>query len=469
VAKILVVDDEPSICWGLSRLAEGAGHQVEVASSAEQGLTIAEAFTPDLVILDVRLPGIDGLSAMKLFRRLNEQTPIIVITAFGDLKTAVTAVEQGALEYILKPFDLQEIRTAIERALRRMPAPSPDAPAPATSVEGMLGCSPAMQVAFKRIALAAASDAAVLLTGESGVGKELAASAIHRHSPRASGPFVAVNMAALSPSLAEAELFGHVEGAFTGATQMRRGLLAQADGGTLFIDEVADMPQPIQVKLLRALDQGEILPVGADKPVKTQFRVVSATHQDLHRMVDRGEFRHDLFYRLCTFEISLPPLRERSQDIPLLANYFAAQFSGGGAVLAHETHEELMRRSWYGNVRELRKAVEHALVLARRGAVLPSHLPPALPAFQQGATRSTAESRLREAVTELAQSLLRNPELNGDVYDRFLEAVERPLLATALNQSGNQCAPAARVLGLHRTTLKRKLDQHGIAEAGGDN
>ena len=467
MSKILVVDDEPSICWGLSRLAEGLGHEVQAASSAEQGLTIAHEFAPDLIILDVRLPGVDGLTAMKLFRRINEHTPIVVITAFGDLKTAVTAVEQGAFEYILKPFDLQEIRTAIERAVRRDPAGLSPA-STTTGVDGMLGNSPAMQVAFKRIALAAASDAAVLFTGESGVGKELAANAMHRHSPHASGPFVAVNMAALSPTLAEAELFGHVEGAFTGATQTRRGLLAQADGGTLFIDEVADMPAPIQVKLLRALDQGEILPVGADKPVKTRFRVVSATHQDLRRLVDQGEFRHDLFYRLCTFEIALPPLRERAQDIPLLANHFAAQFSDGRASLAQETHDELLRRPWFGNVRELRKALEHALVLARSGTVLPSHLPPPLPAFQTGGNQSTAEGRLKEAVTELAQSLLKNPELNGDVYDKFLQAVEKPLLATALSQSGNQCAPAARVLGLHRTTLKRKLDQHGIAETSGE-
>lgn len=471
MSKILVVDDEPSICWGLSRLAEGLGHQVEVASSAEQGITVAGDFRPDLIVLDVRLPGVDGLTAMKLFRRLNEQTPIIVITAFGDLKTAVTAVEQGAFEYILKPFDLHEIRTAIERALRRTPAATAAATiaASAAGVEGMLGCSPAMQAAFKRIALAAASEAAVLLTGESGVGKELAALAMHRHSPRAAGPFVAVNMAALSPNLAEAELFGHVEGAFTGATHARRGLLAQANGGTLFIDEVAEIPAQIQVKLLRALDQGEILPVGADKSVKTEFRVVSATHQDLHQLVDRGEFRHDLFYRLCTFEIALPPLRERIQDIPLLANYFAAQFGDGRAVLAQETLDELLCRPWYGNVRELRKAVEHALVLARSGTVLPIHLPTPLPSFQSTNASSTTEGRLNEAVTELAQSLLKDPQLNGDVYDKFLQVVEKPLLATALSQSGNQCAPAARVLGLHRTTLKRKLDQHGIAETNGDH
>ncbi|WP_428303554.1 sigma-54-dependent transcriptional regulator [Lacipirellula sp.] len=471
MSKILVVDDEPSICWGLSRLAEGLGHQVQVASSAEQGLSAAKEFHPELIVLDVRLPGVDGLTAMKLFRSLNEQTPIIVITAFGDLKTAVTAVEQGAFEYILKPFDLHEIRTAIERSLRRTPAAAVEAVNDAASagLEGMLGRSPAMQAAFKRIALAAASDAAVLLKGESGVGKELAAQAIHRHSPRASGPFVAVNMGALNTTLGEAELFGHVEGTFTGATQTRRGLLAQANGGTLFIDEVADIPAPIQAKLLRALDQDEVLPVGADQPVKTQFRIVSATHQDLHQLVERGEFRHDLFYRLCTFEIPLPALRERSQDIPLLANYFASQFGDGRAVLAAETVDELSQRPWHGNVRELRKAIEHALVLARSGSVLPSHLPAPLPAFQSNGGKMSPEGRLNEAVTELAQQLLKNPELNGDVYYRFLQVVEKPLLATALSQAGNQCAPAARVLGLHRTTLKRKLDQHGIAENGAEH
>jgi two-component system, NtrC family, nitrogen regulation response regulator GlnG len=471
VSKILVVDDEPSICWGLSRLAEGLGHQVQAASSAEQGVSVAREFRPDLIILDVRLPGVDGLTAMKLFRGVDEKTPIIVITAFGDLKTAVTAVEQGAFEYILKPFDLHEIRTAIERALRRTPPSAVEAVHEAASegLEGMLGRSPAMQAAFKRIALAAASDAAVMLKGESGVGKEVAAQAIHRHSQRANGPFVAVNVAALSPTHAEAELFGHAAGAFPGAMQSRRGLLPQANGGTLFLDEVADIPAPLQVKLLRALDQGEVLPVGSDQPVKIEFRVVSATHQDLHPLVNCGDFRHDLFYRLCTFEIPLPALRERAQDIPLLANYFASQFGDGRAVLAAETVDELLSRPWHGNVRELRKAIEHALVLARSGSVLPSHLPDPLPAFQLNGVKSSPEGRLNEAVTALAQTLLKNPELNGDVYDRFLQVVEKPLLATALSQAGNQCAPAARVLGLHRTTLKRKLDQHGIVESSAEH
>jgi two-component system, NtrC family, nitrogen regulation response regulator GlnG len=465
VSRILVVDDEPSICWGLGRLGESLGHAVEIAASAEQGLRAAEQQRFDLLILDVRLPGMDGLTAMKLFRQALGDAPIIVITAFGDLATAVKAVEQGAFEYVLKPFDLHEIHAAVERALRATPAALKCA---ASESDGMLGQSPTMQAVFKRIALAAASDAEVLLSGESGVGKELAAHAIHRHSALRDGPFVAVNIAALSPSLAEAELFGHVAGAFTGAQQARKGLLVQADRGTLFIDEVADIPLPIQVKLLRALDQGEVLPVGADAPVKTQFRVVSASHRDLHERVETGAFRHDLLYRLCTFEITLPPLRERGGDVRLLANHFAAQFGHGAATLAEETLVELESRPWFGNVRELRNAVEHALVLARSGLVLPNHLPAPLPGHRDQRGEATEGEALSAAAAKLANDLLGDADLAGGVYERYLQEIERPLLASAMSRNGNQCAPAARVLGLHRTTLKRKLDQLGLAESDDD-
>jgi two-component system, NtrC family, nitrogen regulation response regulator GlnG len=468
VSRILVVDDEPSICWGLGRLGESLGHAVEIASSAELGLRAAEKQPFDLLILDVRLPGMDGLSAMQSFRQRLGAAPIIVITAFGDLATAVKAVEQGAFEYVLKPFDLHEIRAAVERALRVKPAP-PAAPSKAArETDGMIGQSGPMQAVFKRIALAAASDAEVLLSGESGVGKELAANVIHRHSARRNGPFVAVNIAALNPSQIEAELFGQAAGAFTGAQQPRKGLLAQADGGTLFIDEAADLPLPIQVKLLRALDQGEVLPVGADAPAPTRFRVVSATNQNLQARAAAGTFRHDLLYRLGTFEITLPPLRQRGSDIRLLANHFAADFSGGAATLAEETLVELESRPWHGNVRELRNAVEHALVLARSGMVLPNHLPAPQPGLSELRDEAMADGLLSTAAARLANDLLADAQLAGGVYERYLQEIERPLLASAMSRSGNQCAPAARVLGLHRTTLKRKLDQLGLARSDDD-
>lgn len=470
MSRILVVDDEHAICWGLTQLGEGLGHEVQTASSAEQGLTLAAAQPPNVLVLDVRLPGIDGLTAIDQFRRHVGAAPIIVITAFGDLETAVKAVKNGAFEYVVKPFDLAEIRGAIERALRSAVPVATDAGADATNTpaiaDEMLGRTPVMQEVFKQIALAAGSDAAVLLRGESGVGKELAAHAIHRHSRRVDAAFVAVNVAALSPTLAEAELFGHTAGAFTGASRERNGLLVQADGGTLFLDEVADIPLPVQVKLLRALDQSEVLPVGADRPVRARFRVVSATHQDLQELIRRGAFRHDLFYRLSAFEISLPPLRDRADDVELLATSFAAQLGSRTTVLADETLAELCIRVWHGNVRELRNAIEHALVVAPTGVVLPEHLPSPLPALTPDAIAATKNGvpLLAAASGQRAEELLDDPDASGQVYDRFLQEAEEPLLAGAMRRHGNECAPAARALGIHRTTLKKKLDQYGITD-----
>ncbi len=440
------------------------GLTVDVAATAEEGLHLASGRAPDVLILDVRLPGMDGLTAMEAFGRYLNGAPIIIITAFGDLKTAVEAVRKGAFEYVVKPFDLAEIRAVIERALRVVP--SIPKVVKAESLDGMLGQSPAMQSVFKKIALAANSDASVLLQGESGVGKELAAAAIHRHSARRLGPMVAVNMAALSPTLAEAELFGHVEGAFTGAAQSRTGLLLQANGGTLFLDEVADIPMPLQLKLLRVLDHGEVLPVGADAPLRSRFRVICATHQNLRKKVEAGEFRHDLFFRLCTFEIDLPPLRDRPEDISLLSQHFAAQFGSESAALAKETISELQHRPWYGNVRELRNAIEHALVLARRGVVMPEHLPPPLPnLWQAGAAASALPTEeLADALSRMARDLASDPDIAGTVYDRFLQQVEPPLLTAVMDKCGQQFAPAARVLGLHRTTLKKKLTQYEIED-----
>lgn len=464
VSRILIVDDEQSISWGLARLARGMGHVADVAASAEEGLQKAAAARPDVLVLDVRLPGMDGLTAMEAFGHRLNGAPIIVITAFGDLATAVQAVQKGAFEYVVKPFDLAEIRAAIERALRVVPGDLKIKSA--ATLDGMLGCSAAMRNVFKKIALAANSDASVLLQGESGVGKELAAAAIHRHSARKDAPMVAANMAALSPTLAEAELFGHVEGAFTGAVQGRPGLLLQANGGTLFLDEVADMPLALQLKLLRVLDHGEVLPVGADAPLRSGFRVICATHQNLRKKVEAGEFRHDLFFRLCTFEIDLPPLRERVEDISLLAHHFAAQLGSQPAALAEETIAELERRSWYGNVRELRNAIEHALVLARRGVVMPEHLPPPLPNLWQSDGGAGIDGReLIEALSQIARQLAANPDLAGTVYDRFLQQVEPPLLSAVMDSCGKRFAPAARVLGLHRTTLKKKLTQYEMEAA----
>jgi DNA-binding NtrC family response regulator len=470
VSRVLIVDDEPSICWGLARLARALGCLVDTASSAEHGLTLAAALRPDLLMLDVRLPGIDGLAAIAAFRQHIGDAPIVVMTAFGDLGTAVTAVDKGAFEYVVKPFDLAEIRAVIQRALRATPAYEPARPRDVPGAGEMLGRTPVMHAVFKRIALAANSTAPVLLHGESGVGKETAARAIHHHSPRRVRPFVAVNLGTLAPDEAETELFGETVNADAeSALRATRGVLARATGGTLFLDDVDAVPLALQVKLLRTLEVAEAQVIGGvGVPANPPVRILAATRRNLRELLASGEFRHDLFVRLGTFDITLPPLRERSADIPLLACHFAAQFSGGGTSLADESLVELEQRPWHGNVRELRCAIEHAIVIARTGAVMPVHLPPPLPPLvpSAGRDRGVGSASLGEAVASLAQTLLESSSDRGDVYERFLEEVEPPLFATALLKNGNRCAPAARALGLHRTTLKRKLDQYGIDDAG---
>ncbi len=467
MARLLVVDDEPSIVWALARLGRELGHEVMTAASAEQAFTAAAAQTPDVILLDVRLPGMDGLAAMARLGELCPRTPILVMTAYGDLQTAVAAVRNGAFEYLVKPFDLAKAQTAWERALaaRERPEGKPQTEA----VGGMLGSSPAMQEVFKRIALAAAADISVLLHGESGVGKELAARAIHQHSHRATGPFVAVNVASLSPSLAESELFGHVRGAFTGAERDRAGLLAQAHQGTLFLDEVAEIPLPTQVKLLRALEQGEVLPVGGRTPVRTDFRIVTATHQDLRRLASSGLFRHDLFYRLAAFEIEIPALRDRGEDLVLLAESFLDRAARGGlprATLGPAALAELRRRPWHGNVRELRNAMDRAAMLARGGVIEPDHLPPVTvpPATvsELADSRASTAELLARYTRRWAEERLAARSPPDDLYEDFLRTVEPPLLETVLERNRRQCATAARVLGIHRVTLRKKLDQYGV-------
>jgi len=378
-------------------------------------------------------------------------------------------VRRGAFEYLLKPFDLSAVQRVIERAAggdsHRLE--SNDASPTDLSDASLIGRSAAMQEVFKRIALVAPSDACVHLCGESGTGKELAARAIHRYSRRAAGPFVAVHAASLSPSLAESELFGHARGAFTGADRPHKGLLEQADGGTLFFDEVADVPPALQVKLLRVLELGEILPVGADRPVQSDFRLISATHQDLRRRVAEGQFRHDLYYRLITFEIEMPPLRERGDDIVELATCFLTRLAQpigqnhSGVfrpALSAAALAELRRRPWWGNVRELRGAIEHAMILARGGPIAPEHLPPPL----APAAATDPAATMAATVRQWAAAQIESPEGADDLYERFLKFVEPPLFETVMRHCGGQCQAAARRLGLHRSTLRKKLDAQNL-------
>jgi two-component system nitrogen regulation response regulator GlnG len=461
---ILIVDDEESVCWALERALTREGHRAAVAASAEDAFALAEKQHFDAVLLDVRLPGMDGLAAMARLRELTHDAPVIVATAFGNLSTAVKAVEGGAFDYLAKPFDLGQALDVVARALqRRTPPPVADNGSPPAAPEEIVGQSLAMQTVFKRIALVAARDASVLITGESGTGKELVARAIHRHSPRRDRPFLPVHVAALNPNLVESELFGHVRGAFTGAAQARPGLLALADGGTVFLDELADIPLPVQVKLLRVLEHNEVLPVGGNQPQTLQIRILAATHQDLARRVADGHFRHDLFFRLNVFQVHLPPLRERAEDIPVLAEHFLRRFEPAALPLLPDTVRYLQSLPWLGNARELRNALEHAAIVARGGAILPEHMP----TFALNLGGATPAEQLAAAVRLWLSERMKSggAEAPADLYAQLLRGVEPALFDEVMRRVQGNRWVAARWLGLNRATVRKKLALYGLTDA----
>jgi two-component system, NtrC family, nitrogen regulation response regulator GlnG len=464
---VLIVDDEEAVCWALERALTREGYSVSVAASAEQAFALLARRRPDAVILDVRLPGMDGLTALARIRELADDVPVIVATAFGNLPTAVRAVEGGAFDYLAKPFDLGQALDAVGRALNRPPAPEeasrererPEAEAP----EEIVGRSPAMQAVFKRIALVAPRDACVLITGESGTGKELVARAVHRYSPRRDRPFLPVHVAALNPNLVESELFGHVRGAFTGATQARPGLLVLADGGTVFLDELADIPLPVQVKLLRVLEHNEVLPVGGTQTQPLNIRILAATHQDLGRCVAEGRFRHDLYFRLNVFGVSLPPLRERPEDIEPLAEHFLRRFEPRALPLLPETVRFLQGLPWFGNVRELRNALEHAAIVARGGPLLPEHFP-------RNALDPSAQTPAEQLAATVRKWLADRVRAAGgrppaDLYGELLRCVEPALLEDVMRRVQDNRWVAAQWLGLNRATVRKKLAHYGLSQA----
>jgi two-component system nitrogen regulation response regulator GlnG len=470
---ILIVDDEEAVCWALQRALRNEGHSVAVASSAEQAFTHVSRQKPDAIILDVRLPGMDGLKALPRFRQLAPDAPVIVVTAFGSLPTAVSAVEGGAFDYLAKPFDLSQALDAVSRALqhRRVnhaTVGTPEAPSGANSTgspEEMVGVSQAMQQVFKRIALVAPHDACVLITGESGTGKELVARAVHRYSSRRDRPFLPVHIAALNPNLVESELFGHARGAFTGAAQSRTGLLALANGGTVFLDEVADIPLPVQVKLLRALEHDEVTPVGAAQPERLDLRILAAANQDLQRCVAEGRFRHDLFFRLNVFQLHIPPLRERPEDIEPLTELFLRRFRPSALPLMPETVRFLQSLSWFGNVRELRNALEHAAILARDGPLLPEHFPRFGPALSGQTPEETLASAVRTWLAHKVRDV--GTGLPKGLYDELLRLVEPALLEDVIRRLKGNRWVAAQWLGLNRATVRKKLALYGLAEIDG--
>jgi two-component system nitrogen regulation response regulator GlnG len=464
--SVLIIDDEEPIAWALRRAFEREKCRVAVAATAEDGLAKARRDPPDVVFLDVRLPGMDGLTALGELKKAAPDAAVIVITAHGNLNTAVKAVEGGAFDYLAKPFELAQALDAAKRALtNRSSHEAAGASPPALSEidptpDAIIGRSPAMQTVFKRIALVAPSNACVLITGESGTGKELVARAIHANSPRRGKPLAVAHVAAFNPNLVESELFGHVRGAFTGAEKARDGLLKLADGGTVFLDELADIPLPVQAKLLRVLERQELQPVGASETQPVDVRIVSATHADLSAAVREGRFRHDLFFRLNVYPIHLPPLRDRIDDIPLLAEHFLRKFgvANPATVLAAETLAFLKSRPWPGNVRELRNALEHAAIEARGGPLRPEHFPEPSTATGPASTGERLRSLVTEWVREEVQALEgREP---ADLHQKLIEVIEPAVLDEVLRQVDGNRLVAARWLGQARATVRKLIRKY---------
>lgn len=452
MTSALVIDDEAAICRCFETLLGRMDCDVTVAATAEDGLRHVAAHDVDLVVLDIRLPGMDGLSALPRFR---EQTsaPIVVMTAHGDLSTAVSAVQQGAFEYLPKPFDLDHVSSVVARALAERPGGQPRSTDAAPTE--MVGQSAAMQQLFRQIALAAMHDAPVLITGESGTGKELVAHAIHRHSQRSAQAIVPVHLASVSEGLMERELFGHATGAFTGADQAQDGLMSRADGGSLFLDEIGEASPNVQVKLLRTVETGQFYRVGSATPEKSDFRLLAATNRPLEYLKSADSFRTDFFYRLSTIHIHVPPLRERREDIPLLA----AHFLRGGRTLSAEAVCELQRRAFAGNVRELRNLVLSAAAQSPATVIAADQLPPE----DETVATSDRPTDLRTATRQWARQALASE--TPSLLSAATDIVHAEVIAAALEHTGHNRTAAAAKLGIHRETLRERMREQARQSA----
>ncbi|MBI2191115.1 MAG: sigma-54-dependent Fis family transcriptional regulator [Planctomycetes bacterium] len=460
MSKILLIEDDRNVCWALEEFIKDSGHEVVSASSAEEGLSRLTQVRPDLIFLDVRLPGMSGLDALPEIRARDCAAPVVVITAHGNMDTAIQAIQRGAFEYLTKPIDLDQVGGLMDRALaaggvRRVPVPAGDAERALAGTDPLLGSHPLMQEVFKQIGAVSQSDLTVLIEGGSGTGKELAARAIHRHSHRAAGPFVAVDCARLPETLAESELYGHERGAFTGAAERHLGHFERAQGGTVLLDEIGDLSPPLQKKLLRFLQERAFERVGGSQPVHSDVRVLAATHRPLQSLVQSGQFREDLYFRLHVVVIRIPDLRDRPEDIDLLAFHFLGQAAPGKAF-SMPALEALRRHTWPGNVRELRNAVEHAAVLSRSSTIQIEDLPESA---RSGATHSREE--IERVVRRLVDESLRGEPSQG-LHALLLPRLERPLLQRVLEFTGGNQVRAARLLGLHRTTLRKKIAEYGL-------
>lgn len=462
---VWIIDDDKSIRWVVEKALQKAAIVTRSFSCSTDLLSALQSDLPDALITDIRMPGMDGLELLDKVQLSHPGLPVIVMTAHSDLESAVSAFHGGAFEYLPKPFDIKEVVELAHRACihSRQQQIADTSPYTEETTPEIIGEAPSMQEVFRAIGRLARSHITVLINGESGTGKELVAKALHRHSPRAGKPFIALNMAAIPKDLMESELFGHEKGAFTGAQSRRAGRFEQADGGTLFLDEIGDMPAELQTRLLRVLADGEFYPVGSYSSVKVDVRIIAATHQNLETLVEQGRFREDLFHRLNVIRIHIPPLRERKQDVPLLLRHFlnqaAAELNTEIKVLKPEAEAFLSTLDWPGNVRQLENSCRWLTVMASGREIHLHDLPPELVNIpsEKNAADTGWEALLRNWID---QQLLRGNE--NEIAKHIIPTVETILIKAALNFTHGKRHEAAILLGYGRNTLTRKIQELGI-------
>ncbi len=471
--KLLLIDDEADVQYSFRRIFDSAEVELTTANSGEEGLGIIPRLKPDLVIMDIRMGGISGLETLRRIREMDSKLLVIMMTAYGTTQTAIEAMKLGAYDYLLKPFDVPRLKEIVTNAIKaardmkRVVSYQPLLESEDYDV-GIVGRSQAMQNVFKLIGQVSASDAITLITGESGTGKELVARAIYHHSSRASHPFLAINCAAIPEQLLESELFGHEKGAFTGASVQRIGKFEQVNRGTIFLDEIGDMPLGPQTKILRVLQSGTFERVGGNTPISVDVRVIAATNKPLEEAVANRTFREDLFYRLNVVRIELPALRNRKEDIPLLVNYFLNKYAQRQKQrpksISPDVLAALEQYRWPGNVRELENVIQRALVVAKGNAILQSDLPPEVVQRAPAAIGTVAPQAAASAedIPAIAQTLFawarKDPKL------KIIPAVERELIVEALKHTKGNQVQAAKILGITRATLRKRVDKFGIKQ-----
>jgi len=461
--KVWIVDDDEAIRFVLERALKRSGYAVESFATVGQVVESLQQGEPQTIVTDIHLPDADGLTVLDTLAELGKEIPVIAITGYSDLDQAVAAFKQGVFDYIPKPFDLEQVLSVVARAAAG--ARSEPDPAPRVSGQRLIGDSPAMQEVFRTIGRLSRTAINVLITGETGAGKEVVARALHEHSPRAAGAFVAINTAAIPAELLESELFGHERGAFTGAHARRAGRFEEAAGGTLFLDEIGDMPLPLQTRLLRVLAEGDYYRVGGRDLLSADVRIIAATHQDLEAKVAAGSFREDLYHRLNVINIALPPLRERPADIPLLARYFlrraAVEMGLEEKRFTPEAIEALKSLAWPGNIRQLQNLCQQMCVMAPGEQIYPEDLPGDLLRDGQPGDREGWPEYLREWMRSSLQAG------RADLMSAARERLERVALDCALEFTNGKRIEAARLLGVGRNTLTRKLKElEDVAESG---